>query len=604
MPTRVRVRAPELRGSGGWLNTGGRELSLAGLRGRIVLLDFWTFCCVNCLHVLDELRPLERKYGDQLVVIGVHSPKFEHEREHAAVVAAVERYGVEHPVLDDPELVTWGQYAAKAWPTIAVVDPEGYLVASMAGEGHAAGLDQLVGSLIEEHRAKGTLASGGEGPYVPPPPAGTLLRFPGKIAVLPNGNLLVSDSANHSLAELAPDGETLVRRIGEGTRGTSDGGPAQARFSEPQGIAVLPAEIRSAVGYDVVVADTVNHLLRGVRLGDGTVTTVAGSGRQWRADVSSADPLAHDLSSPWDLAWYGGALIVAMAGIHQLWRFDPVSGELGPWAGTTVESLKDGPLAEVWMAQPSGLDADGDRLWIADSETSALRYVEGGEMHTAVGQGLFDFGHVDGPADQALFQHPLGVCVLPDGSVAVCDTYNNAIRRYDPVSGLVSTLADGVAEPSGAVVLDGQLVVVESAAHRVSRPVAPGTMRQVAGTRHRTARPRTLVAPGKLELRIVFEPGPGQKLDDRYGPPARLTVTADPPELLADGSGAGTELTRILEIGTATEGVLQVVAQAASCDDEGENQACHLIRQDWGVPIRVDPSGQTRLGLVLRGMDE
>jgi thiol-disulfide isomerase/thioredoxin len=135
----ARVRAPELRGRG-WLNTGGRNLTLRDLRGRCVILDFWTFCCINCLHVLDELRPLEEKYADVLVVIGVHSPKFEHERDPAALAAAVERYGVAHPVLDDPDLITWQQYAAKAWPTLAVIDPEGYLVASMAGEGHAEGL--------------------------------------------------------------------------------------------------------------------------------------------------------------------------------------------------------------------------------------------------------------------------------------------------------------------------------------------------------------------------------------------------------------------------------------------------------------------------------
>src|SRR5512132_1349453 len=135
----MRVRAPELRGRG-WLNTGDATLSIQDLRGRIVLLDFWTFCCINCLHVLDELRPLEEKYADVLVTIGVHSPKFEHEKQPDAVAAAVERYAVRHPVLDDPALSTWDQYAVRAWPTLAVVDPDGYVVATMAGEGHAAGL--------------------------------------------------------------------------------------------------------------------------------------------------------------------------------------------------------------------------------------------------------------------------------------------------------------------------------------------------------------------------------------------------------------------------------------------------------------------------------
>src|SRR5436305_11049581 len=125
-----RVRAPELQGRG-WLNTGGTALSLAALRGRIVLLDFWTFCCVNCLHVLDELRPLEERYPDVLVVIGVHSPKFEHEKDPAALAAAVERYGVRHPVLDDPELATWDRYPAVGWPTRGAGGPAGYRAAAV-----------------------------------------------------------------------------------------------------------------------------------------------------------------------------------------------------------------------------------------------------------------------------------------------------------------------------------------------------------------------------------------------------------------------------------------------------------------------------------------
>ena len=202
----ARVRAPELRGRG-WLNTGGRALTLADLRGKVVMLDFWTFCCINCLHVLDELRPLEEKYGDALVVIGVHSPKFEHERDPDALAAAVERYGVHHPVLDDADMAMWQQYAAKAWPTLSVIDPEGYVVASMAGEGHAEGLSRLLDELIATHEAKGTLHRG-DGPYVPPAAPDTLLRFPGKAIELPGGNLLVSDSARHSLVELTADGES------------------------------------------------------------------------------------------------------------------------------------------------------------------------------------------------------------------------------------------------------------------------------------------------------------------------------------------------------------------------------------------------------------
>jgi thiol-disulfide isomerase/thioredoxin len=597
----ARVRAPELRGRG-WLNTGGRDLTLADLRGKILLLDFWTFCCINCLHVLDELRPLEEKYGDVLVVIGVHSPKFEHERDPAALAAAVERYDVHHPVLDDADMVMWQQYAAKAWPTLAVVDPAGYLVASMAGEGHAEGLSRLLDELVAEHEAKGTLHRG-DGPYVPPAAPDTVLRFPGKAIELPNGNLLVSDSARHSVVELAADGETVVRRIGDGERGRTDDPP---RFSEPQGLCLLPERVAAVAGYDVVIADTVNHLVRGLKLATGTVTTVAGSGRPWRSTVDdhAHDALAADLSSPWDVAWYDDRVVIAMAGIHQLWWFDPVKRTVGVYAGTTVESLRDGPLPDVWMAQPSGLSAAGDRLWIADSETSALRWIAGGELHTAAGQGLFDFGHVDGPAKEALLQHPLGVAALPDGGVLVADTYNGAIRRYDPVTDTVSTVDTGLSEPSDVLVTrDGEVLVVESGAHRLTR-LAPGAVRTVTGERHRTERPPSAIAPGEVTLDVIFTPAPGQKLDATYGPSTRLEVSASPPELLLEGAGTGTDLSRRLVVNPAVaKGILQVVAQAATCDADVEHAACHLTRQDWGVPVVVTPDAEARLPLVLRGLD-
>jgi thiol-disulfide isomerase/thioredoxin len=595
-PHGPRVRAPELRARG-WLNTGGQALTLPDLRGKIILLDFWTFCCINCLHVLDELRPLEEKYGDVLVIIGVHSPKFEHERDPEALAAAVERYGVHHPVLDDADMLMWQQYAAKAWPTLAVIDPTGYLVASMAGEGHAEGLSRLIDQLISEHEAAGTLHRG-DGPYVPPPAPDTVLRFPGKAIELPDGNLLVSDSARHSLVELAPDAETLIRRIGSGERGHP--------FAEPQGLCLLPAEVAAVAGYDVVVADTVNHLLRGLKLDTGEVTTVAGTGKPWRSTVDDHphDALAADLSSPWDLAWYDGRVIVAMAGIHQLWWFDPIKRTTGVYAGTTVESLRDGPLPDVWMAQPSGLSAAGDRLWIADSETSALRWIADGELHTAVGQGLFDFGLVDGPAKEALLQHPLGVGALPDGSVLIADTYNNAVRRFDPSTDIVSTVASDLAEPSDILVTGaGDVLVVESAAHRLTR-LAPGAVRMISGARQRSERPPSVLAPGEVTLDVVFTPAPGQKLDESFGPSTRLEVSASPAELLLEGAGVTTDLSRRLVLNPAVpKGVLQVVAQAASCDADVEHAACHLTRQDWGVPIVLDANGPARLPLILRGLD-
>ncbi|MGH3646741.1 MAG: NHL domain-containing thioredoxin family protein [Micromonosporaceae bacterium] len=603
-PRGPRVRAPEFAGRG-WLNTGDEALTLAGLRGKIVLLDFWTFCCVNCLHVLDELRPLEEKYADVLVVVGVHSPKFAHERDRDALAAAVERYAVHHPVLDDAEMETWRQYAARAWPTLAVVDPEGYLVATMAGEGHAEGLGRLIGDLVTEHEAKGTLRRG-DTPYVPPEPDDTLLRFPSKALAVPGGTLLVADTARHRLVELAGDAETVLRRIGAGARGRTDGEPGRAQFSEPQGLCLLPPPVAERAGYDVVVADTTNHLLRGVRLATGEVETVCGTGRQWRStvDFRAHDALAADLSSPWDVAWYQEQVVIAMAGIHQLWWFDPVARTAGVYAGTTVEGLRDGPRAEAFLAQPSGLavSPDGTRLWFADAETSALRYVEGDTVHTAVGVGLFDFGHRDGPAAEALLQHPLGVGVLPDGSVAVADTYNGAVRRFDPRTSELTTLATGLAEPSDVLLFGGEPIVVESAAHRLVRPVVAGTAERIAGERHAVERPPSELRPGEVTLEVEFTVPPGQKVDTTYGSPVRLVVSASPPELLVDGAGETDQLARQLTLADGIEdGVLEVVAQIATCDADTEHGACHLVRQDWGVPVRLVADGPDRLVLTLYG---
>jgi hypothetical protein len=224
---------------------------------------------------------------------------------------------------------------------------------------------------------------------------------------------------------------------------------------------------------------------------------------------------------------------------------------------------------------------------------------------TVVGAGLFDFGHRDGPAEQALLQHPLGVAVLPDRSIAVADTYNGAIRRYDPASGEVSTLATGIAEPTDVVVLDGDPVVVASAAHALERPVPPGVAAKlIEGPAHQVTRQPVDLAPGAVTLSVVFQPPPGQKPDERHGPSTRLQITSSPPELIRSGEGADTTLDRRLELNANVgHGVLHVVAQAASCDEAGEHPVCRLTRQDWGVPIRVVAGGATRLPLMLGGMD-
>ena len=483
-PSTPRIRASELVGET-WFNTGDKDLSLKDLRGKIVILDFWAFCCVNCLHVLDELRPLEAKYADVLVTIGVHSPKFDYEAETSAVAAAIERYDIAHPVINDPELITWQAYTARAWPTLVVVDPEGYVVAHLTGEGHVSGLYSLIDQLVEEHEAKGTLHRG-EGPYVAPEPVARDLKFPSKAIALgargtQAGSFLIADTGHHRLVEVAEDLETVLQTIGgNGTgtpvsqeaaqanpelisvRGHADGNREIALFNEPQGLALLPDDIAAQVGYDVLIADAVNHRLRAVNLATGEVSTVAGNGVQRLIDSErvqaetasdeaetvdlapfTTEAVQTSLSTPWDVQYSEAEskAIIAMAGTHQLFSYDPVSKQLAIYAGTGLEGLLDGPADEAWLAQSSGLSIDAEgTLWVADSETSAVRYVipstKSGsgkpEVGTVVGTGLFDFGFRDGKPQDARLQHPLGVTNLPDGSVLIADTYNHAIRRWAP----------------------------------------------------------------------------------------------------------------------------------------------------------------------------
>ncbi|SOD71360.1 thiol-disulfide isomerase/thioredoxin [Jatrophihabitans sp. GAS493] len=611
---RFRVRAPELRTDGEWINT-EEPLTLAGLRGRVVLLDFWTSGCVNCLHVLDELRPLEAKHPDELVVIGVHSPKFAHESTRASVAAATARYGIHHPVRSDPALTLWKQYAVRAWPTLVLIDQQGYVVAQAAGEGQVSSLEMVIDELLSTPTDSSPLSLRSRSDR----PAGTLY-FPAKVIELPAGrngrdeaSLLVANAGGHSLVELALDAKTVLRRIGSGERGHRDGPAADAQFAEPNGLCLLPAEL--ALGYDVVVADTVNHVLRGVRLSDGAVIHTIDLPAELAGATTVTGPVPAVLS-PWDVVWWPhlGRLVVAAAGVHLLLAVDPAAGQTEVLAGTTVEGLGDGDALDGWLAQPSGFAVQGERLWFVDAETSALRYLElaedgAAQLHTVVGEGLFDFGHVDGPATQARLQHPLGVTLLTDGSLAVLDTYNSSVRRYDPRRATVSTIAQGLAEPSGAILLGDDLLVVESAANRLTRvpfgEAVPGTGDElVSGARLQTKRPPSQISDEVVELHVMFDAPPGRKLDDRDGPATRLSVSASPPELLLDGAGEGSALQRRLRLAPGfTEGVLHISAQAASCDDDPsiEYPACHLARQDWGVPVTLSPDGSSELELILFG---
>ena len=608
--------APQLVGDT-WFGTGGKRLEITDFRGRFLLLDFWTLCCVNCHHVLAELRPLEAKFADVLTVVGVHSPKFEHEKLPESVAAAIERHDIEHPVLNDPDMATWQSYGVRAWPTLVLVDPLGEVIATYSGEGHAHAIEALLEDLVPGYESRGELRRGA-GAYVAAPPSNSVLRQPGKITAVPTrwrehlggADLLVSNSGGHDLVALSSGNiEAPLARIGAGSRGSTDGDFSSATFAEPYGAKFLPTELADRLGYQLVVADTANHLIRAIDLVGKTVRTIAGTGAQWMQQQPTQGPgLEISISTPWDVEFFEGKLLIGMSGEHRVWSYDFESGELGIYAGTTNEGLVDGPLAEAWFAQPSALVASRTqpgKLWLIDAETSALRLIENQRITSVVGQGLYDFGHVDGPAHQALMQHPLGAVELPDGNVLIADSYNRAIRKYSPATNTVSTVARNLSEPSDLEVLEtaagAKIAVVEAAANRITLlPLEAGAM--VQGAAMRTTRPALEVGRGELELDVVFAPPPGQKLDDRYGPSTYVVVSSTPRDLLVDGLGNGTELTRKLRLAEgATEGVLHVAAKGASCDIGGENPTCHIHQQDWGIPIRVVEGAGNTVQLTLSG---
>ncbi|MBE7559574.1 redoxin family protein [bacterium] len=475
-----KIRAPELSPNLGWLNT-DRPLRFSHeLRGRVVLLDFWTYCCINCMHVLPVLAWLEEKYRDEpFQVIGVHSAKFDNEAGRETIRAAIARYEIKHPVVIDDGMGIWQAYAVRGWPTLVLVDAEGYLVGAESGEGLREVFERAIDATLERGRRRDVLA---EGPLELKLDADLLgpseLAFPGKLLADASGQRLFIADSNHNRIVVAtlPDASgraRLLDLIGAGRQGSADGSFDDVQFHHPQGLALD--------GDALFVADTENHLIRQVDLERKTVRTIAGTGRQVHDRRGGNVGRQQGLNSPWDLALDGRTLYIAMAGPHQLWRMNLATGMVEAFAGSGREDILDGTIGAAALAQPSGLALAPGRLYFADSETSSIRFVDLDRafVQTLVGRGLFVFGDVDGRGDAARLQHPLGVA-WHDGALLVADTYNHKIKRLDPDTREVRTLFGlgrpatrgekgqlGLFEPGGLSVAEGRLYVADTNNHRV-----------------------------------------------------------------------------------------------------------------------------------------
>jgi DNA-binding beta-propeller fold protein YncE len=630
-----RVRAPELEGGRGWLNT-DRPLSIAGLRGKVVLLDFWTYGCINCMHVIPDLRRLEEKYAKELVVIGVHSAKFENEKETENIRRIILRYQIEHPVVNDADFRIWHAYAVNAWPTLVLIDPDGYVVGQAAGEGNYDVLDKVIGQLVEDARKRGTINEQPLKLALERAKVGDLpLAFPGKILADEKGDRLFVADSNHNRVVVTRLDGTLLDTIGSGERGARDGAFNQASFYRPQGL---------ALGGDALyVADTENHLIRRVDLKARTVETIAGTGKQLLdLSVRGGPARSTPISSPWDLAVVGRALYIAMAGPHQIWRLDLDKQQLSVFAGTGREAREDGPRDEAGFAQPSGLATDGRVLYVADAESNTVRAVSlegaeraelktddskagdakaGGvktdaatllnaslssslpadEVQTLAGGDLFDFGDRDGAGDDVRLQHPLGLA-LHEGRLFIADTYNHKIKVLDPRARTVKTFAgtgrpgqaDGLQpsfyEPGGIAVARGRLYVADTDNHAVR--VVDLSTKQTATLVIRGLEPPAPVGPDAREYFNSSDAGPNAS--ESSAAAQRLAVGDDDALVFDVALPAGYHLNPAAPNRykvTAESGGDYLALGDLGSTDGGHTTAVSSVSKDVRLPLRLKLKG-------------
>jgi thiol-disulfide isomerase/thioredoxin len=468
------IHAPKLNAQNlPWFNVKA-PLDLPDLEGKLVILDFWTFCCINCIHIIPTLKRIEKKFSDSVVVIGVHSPKFPGEKVADNVAKAIDRYEIVHPIVHDENFTIWKNFTVRAWPTLIFIGPDGYILGQLPGEPDPELLEASVTQVVEDMEQKGVLKANARDLLASLATApDTTLRYPGKIAFNPEADEFAIADANHNQIVTADRQGNITRRIGSGRAGQKNGLLEDAEFFRPQGLCYN--------GHIVWVADTENHLLRKIDLSTNTVSTLAGTGKQGGFLKERGPGKETGISSPWDVAVKDDLLYFANAGTHQIGRYEIAEGMVSLLAGTGAESITDGPCNHATFSQPSGLSLGDDQLFLADSETSAIRVIDlkgAGFIDTLVGTGLFDFGDVDGRGKEAVLQHPMGLH-FSRGKVYIADSYNDKIKVLDLETQEVTTVRGSASivcndknctrlwEPAGVIEVEGCLFISDTNNHRI-----------------------------------------------------------------------------------------------------------------------------------------
>src|SRR5690606_6791946 len=307
----------------------------------------------------------------------------------------------------------------RAWPSVALVDPQGRLRQVLAGDDQGPNLETAVAALVDE--ADGQLAPPrqprrlGAEPRLP-------LAFPAGLAVAEN-HLYVADTGHHRVLECTHAGRVL-REFGTGHGDYLDGPIEEAAFRQPRGLCLVRESL--------YVADAGNHCIRRIRLLDGAVETVLGQGRSGAPREGKGQGADFALNQPWDVTGNIERLYIAMAGSNQVWEYDLGQSRLRCLAGTGELGIADGPARSAMFAHPAALVQVQQMLYVADSATSAVRAVQAaqGQVQTLVGQGLYEFGDQDGQRRDARLQLPLGLAMDPNAPVLwVADAYNGLLRR-------------------------------------------------------------------------------------------------------------------------------------------------------------------------------
>lgn len=469
----ARAPAPEFPAGLDWVNV-SEATTLSSLRGRVTMLWFWSYDSALCWNVLPDITHLESRYHDGLTVIGVHTPKYPHQREPGVVLKAVNRHHIRHAIISDPDYVLWQRYAIESWPSVVLIDAEGQIAAVFPGEGRRADIDHWIGLLLDEAAERDLRDYGPAAPASRPEPRLPLL-FPGKILAT-DTMLYVADSGHHRVLECNHEGR-ILRQFGSGDPGFWDGRISECGLRDPQGMALRDDLL--------FVADRGNHAVRRIRLFGGEVETALGTGEAGRLRPHDAQATATPILAPTDLALVADKLYVLATAQNQIWQLDLSRGRVDVFAGSGKLGINDGMSLEASFAQPSGVVPSGLQLLVVDAATSAIRLVRlnDGRVTTLTGVGLYDFGDSAGARETARLQNPLALALDQRGIVFIADSYNGRIKALSLKSGAVRALNVNYRflEPGGLSVAAGALWVANTNAHEIVRiDLATGVGKRIA----------------------------------------------------------------------------------------------------------------------------